>query len=152
MSFRARTVIVFCLLTSICALGQSQNAPPGSSLSNSQMPSVITVPPEAQPSANFNVDSATEAYLAQIPPAARARSDAYFEGGYWLVLWDFVYGVVVALLLLNLRWSAKMRDLCERVTRFKPLHSIVYWIQYLVLTTILTFPLGYYEGYVREHT
>ena len=152
MSLRAWTVIVFCLLTSGLAPGQSQNSTAGSSLSNSQMPSVIAVPPEAQPSPNFNADTATEAYLAQIPPAARARSDAYFEGGYWLVLWDFVYGVVVALLLLSLRWSAKMRDLSERVTRFKPVHSIVYWVQYLVLTTILTFPLAYYEGYVREHT
>jgi hypothetical protein len=116
MSLRGWTVIVFCLLTSGLALGQSQNSAAGSSLSNSQMPSVIAVPPEAQPSPNFNADTATEAYLAQIPPAARARSNAYFEGGYWLVLWDFVYGVVVALLLLNLRWSAKMRDLSERVT------------------------------------
>jgi hypothetical protein len=25
-----------------------------------------------------------------VPPEQRARSDAYFEGGYWLILWDFV--------------------------------------------------------------
>jgi len=143
--FRYSFVVALLFLCSTVALGQSQN-----SLSNSQMPSVI-VPPGAQPSPDFNVDTATEAYLAQIPPAARARSDAYFQGGYWLILWDFVYGVMVALLLLNLRWSAKMRDLSERVTRFKPVHTIVYWVQYLVLTTILTFPLAYYEGYVREH-
>jgi STE24 endopeptidase len=139
-------VVALLFHCSTVALGQTQNSP-----SNSQMPSVIVVPPEAQPSPDFNVDTATEAYLAQIPPAARARSDAYFEGGYWLILWDFVYGVIVALLLLNLRWSAKMRDISERVTRFKPVHTIVYWVQYIVLTTILTFPLGYYEGYVREH-
>lgn len=150
-SLRAWNVLVFFLLVGV-ASGQTANSPAGSSLSHSQMPSVITVPPEAQPSPSFSPDAATEAYLAQIPPAARVRSDAYFEGGYWLILWDFVYGVVVALLLLNLHWSARMRDLSERVTRFSPAHSIVYWIQYLVLTTILTFPLAYYEGYVREHT
>jgi STE24 endopeptidase len=115
------------------------------------MPSVVTVPAAAQSSANFNADAATEAYLAEIPSAARARSDAYFEGGYWLVLWDFLYGAIVAVLLLNLRWSARMRDLAERLTRFKPVHSVVYWIEYLVLTTILTFPLAYYEGFSREH-
>jgi STE24 endopeptidase len=115
------------------------------------MPSVIQVPAEAQPSPHFDATAATNAYLAQIPAGKTARSDAYFEGGYWMILWDFLYGVVVALLLLNLRWSARMRDLAERVTRFKPVHTFVYWLQYLVLTTILVFPLTVYEDYFREH-
>jgi STE24 endopeptidase len=116
-----------------------------------EMPSVVQVPAEAQPSAHFDATEATNAYLAQIPADKAARSDAYFEGGYWLILWDFLYGVVVSLLLLNLRWSARMRDLAERVTRFKPVHTFVYWLQYLVLTTILIFPLTVYEDYFREH-
>ena len=115
------------------------------------MPSVITVPPEAQASPNFNAEAATNAYMAEIPASAKARSDAYFEGGYWMILWDFVYGVIVALLLLNLRWSAGMRNLAERLTRFKPLQTAIYWIEYIVLTTLLVFPLTMYEGYFREH-
>jgi STE24 endopeptidase len=115
------------------------------------MPSVIQVPPEAQPSPHFDATAATNAYLAQIPADKTARSDAYFEGGYWLILWDFLYGAVISLLLLNLRWSARMRDLSERVTRFKPLQTFLYVAQYLVLTTILGFPLAVYEGYFREH-
>jgi STE24 endopeptidase len=115
------------------------------------MPSVIQVPPEAQATPHFDAAAATNAYLAQIPADKTARSDAYFEGGYWMILWDFLYGIVVALLLLNLRWSARMRDLAERVTRFKPVHTFVYWMQYLVLTTILVFPLTVYEEYFREH-
>jgi len=116
-----------------------------------EMPSVIQVPAEAQASAHFDATAATNAYLAQIPADKTTRSDAYFEGGYWLILWDFLYGVVVALLLLNLRWSARMRDLAERVTRFKPVHTFVYWLQYFVLTTVLVFPLTVYEDYFREH-
>ena len=115
------------------------------------MPSVIQVPAEAQATPHFDATAATNAYLAQIPADKTARSDAYFEGGYWMILWDFLYGVAVALLLLNLRWSAHMRDLAERVTRFKPVHTFVYWMQYLVLTTILIFPLTVYEDYFREH-
>jgi STE24 endopeptidase len=115
------------------------------------MPSVIQVPAEAQATPHFDAIAATNAYLAQIPPVKTARSDAYFEGGYWMILWDFLYGAVVALLLLNLRWSNRMRDLAERVTRFKPVHTLVYWLQYLVLTTILVFPLTVYEDYFREH-
>jgi STE24 endopeptidase len=119
--------------------------------SANEMPSVIQVPAEAQASPHFDATAATNAYLAQIPPDKTARSDAYFEGGYWMILWDFLYGVVVALLLLNLRWSARMRDLSERVTRFKPVHTFVYWLQYLILTSILLFPGTVYEDYFREH-
>jgi len=112
---------------------------------------ITQVPPAAQPSAHYDADAATEAYMAMIPPAARARSDAYFEGGYWLILWDFLYASAVALLLLNLRWSAKMRDLAERITRFKGPQTFLYWAQYILLTYILGFPMEFYEGFVREH-
>src|ERR1035437_9059466 len=116
-----------------------------------QMPSVIQVPAAAQASPHFDATAATNAYLAQIPPDKTARSDAYSQCGYWMILWAFLYGVVMALLLLNLRWSARMRDLGEGVTRFKPVQTFVYWLQYLVLTTILVFPLTVYEDYFREH-
>ena len=38
-------------------------------------PAVITIPPQAQPSAHFDPAAATDAYLAEIPAAAKARSD-----------------------------------------------------------------------------
>jgi STE24 endopeptidase len=128
-------LLVFCLGLGIAA---AQSAPPsaGSNAAN-EMPSITTVPPEAQPSPNFSVEAATDAYLARIPASARARSDAYFEGGYWLILWDFLYGAVIALVLLNLRWSAAMRNLAERITRFKPLQNFLYWAEYSVITFVL---------------
>ena len=120
-------------------------------LSQSQMPSVITVPPEALPSDHFDPEAATNAYLAQIPAAARARSDAYFEGGYWLILWDFLISVVIFWLLLHFGWSARMRDFASRLTRFSFLQDLIYWVQFLILTTLLGAPLAIYEGYFREH-
>src|SRR5271165_324053 len=69
-------------------------------LSKSQMPSVVTVPEAAKASDHFDVDAATNAYLSEIPAAARARSDAYFEGGYWLILWDFLMSAVILWILL----------------------------------------------------
>jgi len=114
------------------------------------MPDVIQVPAAAQPSEHFDADAATDAYLAQIPASARARSDAYFEGGYWLILWDFLYAAALYLLLLLFGWSAAMRNVAERVTRFKPLQTFLYWTEFLIVTTILGAPLGVYEGYFRE--
>jgi STE24 endopeptidase len=101
--------------------------------------------------APFDVKAATEAYLARMSPEQRSRSDAYFEGGYWLQLWSFLYGAGIALLLLALRWSARMRDLSQRVTRFASVHAILYWTQYLLATTVLAFPLTVYAGFFREH-
>ncbi len=112
---------------------------------------ITKVPAAAEPSEHFDADGATAAYMTMIPAEATARSNAYFEGGYWLIVWDFLYASVIALLLLNLRWSAKMRDLAERVTRFKWLQSFLYWVQYLPLAFVLGFPLEFYEGFVREH-
>lgn len=151
MKFRACWILAIFFFCGFAGFLAADEAPVPGQKPLTEMPSIITVPAEAKPSPNFNVDAATQAYLAQIPAEARARSDAYFEGGYWLILWDFLYGAVVALLLLNLRWSAKMRNLAERITRFKPVQTILYWIQYLLVTTVITFPMTVYEGYFREH-
>lgn len=105
----------------------------------------------AAPSQPFNIDAAVEQYLAKMPPAERAKSNAYFEGGYWLILWDFLSTAFVMWLLLHFRWSARMRDLAERITRFRTLQRPLYWIQFIVVTSVLTFPLTVYEGYFREH-
>jgi STE24 endopeptidase len=144
LPFRALGVCL--ILTLSVALGAAEPAPaPG------QPPAVLTVPAGAQPGPGFQVEAATSAYLAQIPPAAKARSDAYFEGGYWLLLWDLLAAVAISLLLLNRRWSARMRQLAERTTRFRFLQTMLYWAQYLVLTYVLGFPLAAYEAFFREH-
>jgi STE24 endopeptidase len=102
----------------------------------------------AQP---FDVKAAVDAYLARVPADQRARSDAYFEGGYWLLLWDFLSTVAVMWSLLRFRWSARMRDLAEHLSRFKPLQTALYWVQFVVVLAVITFPLTVYEGYFREH-
>lgn len=99
----------------------------------------------------FDPEAATEAYLARLSPEARAKSDAYFEGGYWLQLWNFLWGLGVAGLLLGTRLSARMRDTVERWTRFQFLRAVLYGIGYILLTTLLSFPLSLYEGFFREH-
>jgi STE24 endopeptidase len=100
---------------------------------------------------SFDIKAAVEQYLAKMPPAQRARSDAYFEGGYWLLLWDFLSTIIVVWLLLRFRWSMRMRNLAERITRFHTLRTALYWIQFMLVVSLLTFPLTVYEGYFREH-
>jgi STE24 endopeptidase len=136
-----RLVIFLTLFFSILA---------GAQTSSGAAPAVQTVPssPAAQ---SFDIKAAVDAYLAKMPPDQRARSDAYFEGGYWLVLWDFLVLAFVMWLLLHYRWSAKMRNMAERVTPFRSIQTALYWVQFFVVASILTFPLELYEGYFREH-
>ena len=103
------------------------------------------------PATHFNVEAATNAYMAELSPAQRARSDAYFEGGYWLILWDLLIALGVAWLLLGTRLSARMRNLAERITRLRWLQTAIYVVQYIVLTSLITLPWNLYEGWFREH-
>ena len=99
---------------------------------------------------SFDVEAATRAYLNLLQGPARARSDAYFEGGYWLVLWDAVAAVVVAGIVLATGWSARWRDWAERRTRRRWLQPVLYALPYTIATALLSLPWAIYEGFVRE--
>ena len=111
-------------------------------------------PPAAASGSSGSIDpaAATRAYLDQLPAEQRAKSDAYFEGGYWLTLWDFLYGAGVFLLLLQTGFSARMRDFAERVTRVRALQIALYWAMFTVAVAVLSFPLSLYRDYFREHS
>ena len=95
--------------------------------------------------------AATEQYLATIPPEARARSDAYFEGGYWIQLWGFLLTAGLLFLLLHTGWSSRLRDLAGRATIRRPLQVAIYWTLFFSATTLAAFPFTVYTGFVREH-
>jgi STE24 endopeptidase len=143
-----RLVFLLLLVSTILAFfAAAQAAAPKTSAT---APAVTSAAP-AVATPSFNINAAVEAYLAKMPPARRARSNAYFEGGYWLILWDFLATVFVMWLLLHFRWSARMRGLAERITPFRPSQTALYWIQFFILISVLMFPLTVYEGYFREH-
>lgn len=112
---------------------------------------VNTLPPATSPQAGFNAQKATNAYLAEVSGPARARSDAYFEGKYGLLVVDLVYGLVIAAALLWFRISARMRDIAVSWTRSRFLQVPIYVVLYMIVTVILSFPLSVYEDFLREH-
>jgi STE24 endopeptidase len=109
---------------------------------------ILTTVAHAQ---GFDPDAATEAYLATLSDAARAKSDAYFEGGYWLILIDAVYAAGVALILLFTRVSSGMRSFAESILPWRWLQTFFYAAMFIAVTAALTFPLTMYEGFTREH-
>lgn len=114
----------------------------------SPSPSVAATPSIAP---DADAATATRAWLDTVPPDKRAKSDAYFEGGYWLILWNFLVAAAISIFLLASRISARLRDFAERTTRFMFLQIILYTIPILLLIYILGFPLNVYERFFREH-
>ena len=98
-----------------------------------------------------NADAATQAYLDRLPAEAVARSNAYFEGGYWLQLWNFLLGLAVSWLLLRGGLSARVRDACARLGRFAFVRDALYGAFFSIASWVLTLPLDVYQGFVREH-
>jgi STE24 endopeptidase len=111
----------------------------------------VAVVAQPTPSDNLDIEAATDAYLSRLSPEEKESSDSYFEGGYWLQLWGLLYTIGVSWLLLGSGLSARMRDLAERLTQRKPLQTFFYTAQYIVVATILFFPLTVYQGFFREH-
>jgi STE24 endopeptidase len=96
-------------------------------------------------------ETATAAYLARVSPEFRARSDAYFDGQHWLLLWNVIYGLAIAwLLLARGRW-AKLNLRAQRVTSRRFLSSMLVGAAYVATTWLLSLPMSIYEGFYREH-
>jgi STE24 endopeptidase len=105
----------------------------------------------AHAAAGFDPVAETEKYLGTIPAAARAKSDAYFEGGYWLQLWGLVVPLALTVIMLKFGWAQKIRDLAERCFKNRFLQGLLFAALILVLNTVLSLPWDYYTGFVREH-
>jgi STE24 endopeptidase len=101
--------------------------------------------------AGFDPEAATQAYLATLNGAARAKSDAYFEGGYWLLLWGSLVTVLVSWIELRFGWSAKWSAWAGHVTQRRWLRPALYALPFVVATALLTLPWSIYTDFVREH-
>jgi STE24 endopeptidase len=112
---------------------------------------MLEIPAAARPGPTFDVKAATDAWLATIPAHKKARSDSYFEGGYWLQLWDFLLFSAIMLLLLQTRLSARLHDWVAGLTTRPNLQTLLYVVPFLLITFVLQFPMSVYEGFFREH-
>ena len=105
----------------------------------------------AQPrAAAFDVEQASRAYIDTLQGAELEKSNSYFEGGYWLILWGAVVGILVDFLILQSRLSARFRDWAERVTSRKWLQSALYTFPYVIAGFLITLPWTIYTAFFRE--
>jgi STE24 endopeptidase len=111
----------------------------------------LTVPPEAAWGPTFDVGRATDAYIATIPAADREKSDDYYEGGYWIELWGTLITVALCVLLLKLRFAARLRDFAAARGRGPWLQSLLVAVGFFVALPLLSLPWSLYTDYFREH-
>jgi STE24 endopeptidase len=84
-------------------------------------------------------------------PEATARSNSYFEGNYWILLLNTAVAVLIAAALLYLGWIRAVRSFFERSVKIYPLVVLLTALIYVLITSIVTLPLDFYVGFVREH-
>ncbi|WP_375291020.1 M48 family metallopeptidase [Qipengyuania sp.] len=104
----------------------------------------------AAANAGFDVEAATRAYLDTLQGPARANSDAYFEGSYWLILWGTAVGILVDWLLLRFGLMKAFRNLGERISRRRWIVTGVTAFFYTLVGGLLTLPWTIYTGFFRE--
>ncbi len=98
----------------------------------------------------LNAQAATQAYLDRLPADVVARSNAYYEGGYWLKLFNGLASLGVAALLLFTRPSTALRDWATQHLKWALLRDGLYGAAYAAAGWVLTLPLSFYQGYWRE--
>ena len=101
--------------------------------------------------AQFDPREATTAYLEVVTPEEQTNTNGYVNAGYRLLLLEPLVGIAIAFLLLQLGLSRKWRDLAERLVKRKFLQAFAYVPIYLVVTTLILFPLAWYRDFYTEH-
>lgn len=96
-------------------------------------------------------NAATEAYMQRISSANKARSDAYFEGGYGLLLANTLLGIAACWIILQSGILIRIRNKAEQITRFKFIQTLAISSGFVFFLSLLTFPMTVYQGFFREH-
>jgi STE24 endopeptidase len=82
---------------------------------------------------------------------ARQKVKRYTHGNYALNLFETFYFILLTGLIAFTGMSARMRDYLQRIFKKPALVIFGYWMVFLILLTLLTFPLDYYKQFYREH-
>lgn len=126
----------------ICLVG---NAPANSTSNLSSVTDSIAPKTE-----KFDINEATQQYLSTLTSEQKSKSDSYFEGKYWLILWDMLYGILVAWIFLFWGLSRWIKKLALKAKRIN-IQNLIYIGCYLLFAYILTLPINIYENFIREH-
>jgi STE24 endopeptidase len=143
--------LIFRLACALVLVGTAVSVSAADGAFVRDFPPGLNVPEQAAAGPAFDVDRATTAWLDTLSPEQRSLSDAYFEGGYWLRLWELLYSVSVYAALLLGGISLRMRDIAERVSQRPLISAALYGALFLIVDYLLSLPLTIYGNFIREH-
>jgi STE24 endopeptidase len=98
----------------------------------------------------FDVNAATQKYIDELSPEQKAKSDAYYEGGYLILLLDFLIDVLTAWIFLSLGLSKWIKSIASKSKKAN-IRNLIYIFMYLFLAFLIAFPNTVYTTYFREH-
>ncbi|MBB3197353.1 M48 family metallopeptidase [Roseateles terrae] len=99
----------------------------------------------------LDANAATQAFMDRIPADVMRKSDAYYEGGYWLQLWHLLLGLAIAAVWMSGRRAARVRDWAARVGRGPIRRDFLFSAAYVGIGSLVSLPLSAYEDFFREH-
>lgn len=99
----------------------------------------------------FDIEAATQAYLAGKSAEDIARTNSYVNTGYLIMVLDVIAAVLVAWLLLSRGWSRRWRDMAENRFSSRFVQALIYMPIYVLVTTALLFPLTWFSEFHTEH-
>jgi STE24 endopeptidase len=114
------------------------------------MAGLATAMPSLADAASFDVDHATALYLAILSPAARARSDAYFDGGLWLNALSTLITILICWVILRSGVLVRVRDAMRR-SGWRPwVIMMTLSALFLLCLTVLGLPWSIFVEFWRE--
>ncbi len=90
-------------------------------------------------------------YLAEIHANFTPESRRYAGIRAFLAVVDPFIAILIALIVLATGLSARMRDVAHRVSSRRYVRVLIYLILYSLVSFVIGFPLGWYEGFALEH-
>ncbi|HLN28234.1 MAG TPA: M48 family metallopeptidase [Gemmataceae bacterium] len=138
----SRVILASLLLLQVAATGHAQGEPAA------KLPPYD--PAKAREAARIqDPKAATRAYLQAVSAERRAMTKSYALGEYFLTLTGYCVTSLILLGILGSGLSARLRNWAQRRTRFRALQTVIYSALFLLLLSLLSFPLTWYRSYYR---
>ncbi|MGC1187513.1 MAG: M48 family metallopeptidase [Candidatus Acidiferrales bacterium] len=103
------------------------------------------------PSSSSSAPSTREAPETYQPPAATAaEAIAYSRAQHRVYFYDFAYGLLILIVILECRVASRYRDWAERATRRRFLQAVLYTPLLLLTIDIVSLPISIWQQYLER--
>jgi STE24 endopeptidase len=89
-------------------------------------------------------------HVAEVRANYTPEARSYWTKRTLLGIFGIFYTILIGVLMLATRWSARIRDVAHRVSKKRYVRVLVYFAIFSLVTTLFQLPLSIY-GYVLEH-